>query len=185
MALAMGRVLGDEEWLVVLGVGTTTPFESPQPVVQAVGATRFALVDVTVTDASALDAGDRLYVGPGAWEQVVGIERHLTTQQLSPAVRAVLARTVERCIRHNEQRFIECYNTTVLDDLDEHPLALLPGLSPACREAIVAARRQRRFTDVGDLTARVACLDQPWDLLGERVLLELRGGEDTYRWLTA
>lgn len=67
----------DEEWLVVLDVGTTTPFESAQPLVQAVGTTTFALVDVTVTGAPDLAQGDRLYVGPGTWERVVGIEHRL------------------------------------------------------------------------------------------------------------
>jgi putative nucleotide binding protein len=180
----MRGVTGDE-WLVVLGVGKSTPFESAQPLVQALGTTTFALVDVTVTETSDLAQGERLYIGPGAWDRVVSIDRHLTTQQLSPAVRPVLAQTVERIIRHNQQQFIEYYNTTMLADRDEHPLALLSGLSPECRREIVAARRQRRFTDVADLMERVDCLDQPWDLLVERVLLELRDGEDTYRWLTA
>lgn len=50
---------------------------------------------------------------------------------------------------------------------------------------IIAARSQRRFTDVTDLTTRVECLDRPRDLLVELVLLELRDGDDTYYWLTA
>jgi hypothetical protein len=29
------------------------------------------------------------------------------------------------------------------------------------------------------------CCEQPWSLVAERVLLELREGEETYRWLTA
>lgn len=176
---------GDEEWLVVLGMGTTTLFESAQPLVQAVGATTFALVDVTVTDASTLAHGDRLYVGPGTWERVVGIERRLTTEELGPAVRAVLAPTIERLIRRNEERFIEVFNMTMFEDREGHPLDLLAGLSDDCQAAIVAARSQRRFRDFADLTDRVACVEQPWELLVERVLLELRGDADPYRWLTA
>jgi putative nucleotide binding protein len=182
---SMQEVIEADDWLLVLAVGTTTPFESPQPLVQAVGTTTFALVDVTVTDASALDRDDRLYVGPGAWDRVIGIERRLTYHELTPAVKAVLATTVEQIIRRNDRRFIEAFNTTIFEDRDGHPLDLLPGLSADCQGAIVAERSQRRFADAADLTARVACCEQPWDLLVERVLLELRSGEDTYRWLTA
>jgi predicted nucleic acid-binding OB-fold protein len=123
------------------------------------------LVDVTVTDASDLTQGDRLYVGPGVWDRVVEIDRHLTSHDLTPAVQDVLAPTVEQIIKRNERRFIEAFNTTILDDYDGHPLDLLSGLSANCHEAIVAERSQRRFTDFTDLTDRVACCEQPWSLV--------------------
>jgi predicted nucleic acid-binding OB-fold protein len=61
----------------------------------------------------------------------------------------------------------------------------MPGLGADCREAIVAERSQRRFADVADLTTRVECVEQPWNLVAERVLAELRETETMYRWLTA
>jgi putative nucleotide binding protein len=181
----MHAAIADDDWLVVLGVGTTTPFASAQPPVQAVATTSFALVDVTVTDATDRAQGDRLYVGPGRWERVIEIDRQLTYDDLTPAVQGVLEATVERIITHNERRFIEAFNTTRLDDRDGHPLDLLSSLSADCQDAIIAERSQRRFTDFTDLTTRVACCEQPWDRLVDRVLLELREGKDTYRWLTA
>jgi hypothetical protein len=104
----------------------------------------------TVTEPRDLAQGDRLYIGPGAGDRVVSLDRHLTTRQVSPAIRPVLAQTVERLIRHNQQQFIEYYNAIRLTDRDEHPLALLPGLSPDCRAELIAARRQCRFTAVTD-----------------------------------
>lgn len=181
----MHAAIADEEWLVVLAVGTTTPFECAEPLVQAVATTSFALVDVTVTDASVLDQDDRLYVGPGAWDRVVGIDRQLSYHALPAVVQGLLGPMIEQIIRRNENRFIEAFNTTVLDDCDCHPLALLPGLSAACREAIIAERSQRRFIDFADLTDRVVCCDHPCAMVAERVLAELRGDDDTYRWLTA
>lgn len=86
---------------------------------------------------------------------------------------------MDALIQRNEGRFIEFFNTTLLDDHDDQPLSLLPDLTPDCREAIIAARRQGRFTDFTDLTARVACLDQPRKLLVKRVLLELLEGSLT------
>jgi putative nucleotide binding protein len=180
----MHAAIADEEWLVVLAVGTTTPFESAQPLVQAVATTSFALVDVIVTDASALDRGDRLYVGPGAWDRVVEIDRQLTYHALPAVVQGLLGPTIERIIRRNEDRFIEAFNTTMLDDRDGHPLALLPGLSADCREEIIAERSQHRFSDFAALTTRVDCCDHPCALVAERVLLELREGEEAYQWLT-
>jgi putative nucleotide binding protein len=175
---------GTGEWVMVLTASAPPLVASEQPLIQAMDMTGFRLLAVAVADSSDLSWGDRLYIGPGAWDRVVGIERQLTYQWLTPTVQRVLAPTVAAIIRRNEARFIEVFNTTVLDDLDDHPLALLPGLARDCRESIIDARAQRRFADFGDLIARVPCLDQPQDLLVERVLVELRESEDTYHWLT-
>lgn len=169
---------------MVLATGPPPATTSDRPLVQGLGVTSFRLLEVVVTDASELEWGDRLYIGPGTWPQVQQIERRLTYEELAPAVQSTLWPTVEALIRRNEAQYIEYFNTTLLNDFDRHPLALLPDLSPECRDAIVAARRQGRFADFADLTARVECLDRPRELLVKRVLVELRGGEDAYHWLT-
>jgi putative nucleotide binding protein len=180
----MRAEIEDEEWLMVLAARAPPLLGNPQPLVQGLATTGFRLLAVTVTDESNLSWGDRLYIGPGVWDRVVGIEQQLTYQWLTPAVQSVLQPTVAAIIRRNETRFIEAFNTTVLDDLDGHPLALLSNLVPDCRKAVIEERSKRRFNDFGDLTARVDCLDQPQELLVERVLDELRAGEDAYHWLT-
>jgi predicted nucleic acid-binding OB-fold protein len=162
------------------------PFVSrDSPVVQCLATRGFRLLAVVVTDTSACRWGDRLYVGPGVWDRVVGIEQCLSHQWLTTEVQQVLWPTVAAMIRHDEARFIEAFNTTILDDIDAHPLTLLTALECDCREAIMAERTQRRFADFEDLTTRVACCDNPHELLVERVITELRVGDDGYRWLTA
>jgi predicted nucleic acid-binding OB-fold protein len=173
-----------EEWLMVLTAGAATPPASDWPLVQGIGTTAFRLLDVAVTDASALSWGDRLSIGPETGDQVVEIARRLTYHELAPAVQDVLAPTIAGIIHRNERRFIECFNTLRLDGLDGSPLALLPGLSAECRAAIRAERRLRQFADFETLIARVECLDRPREVLVERVLLELRNAETAYQWLT-
>lgn len=169
---------------MVLATGPPPATASDRPLVQGLGVTTFPLLEVTVTDASELKWGDRLYIGPGAWDRVEQIERRLTYDELAPTVQSTLWPTIEALIRHNEAQCIEYFNTTMLNDLDIHPLALLPDLAPDCRNAIIAARRQGRFADFADLTARVKCLDRPRELLVKRVLVELRADENAYHWLT-
>lgn len=176
---------GTGEWVMVLTPNAPPLVASEQPVIQAIDTTGFRLLAVAVSEASDLSWGDRLYIGPGAWDRVVGIEHRLTYQWLTPAVQRVLRPTVAAIIRHNEARFIEVFNTTVLNDIEGHPLTLLSTLGHVCREAIIAERAQRRFTDFEDLTTRVACCDHPQELLVERVLVELRTDDDVYHWLTA
>lgn len=175
---------GAEEWVMVLATGPPPATAGDRPLVQGLGVTTFPLLEVAVTDASELGWGDRLYIGPGTWDRVQRIERRLTPEELAPAVQSTLWPTVETLIRRNEARYIEYFNTTMLNDFDRHPLALLPDLAPDCRDAIIAARRQGRFVDFADLIARVECLDRPRELLVKRVLVELQAGDDTYHWLT-
>ena len=180
----MRGIAGTAEWLLVLAARAPPLVGCEQPVVQAIDTTGFRLLAVAVTETSDCSWGDRLYIGPGAWDRVAGIERQLTYQWLISAVQQVLAPTVAAIIRRNEARFIEAFNTTVLAGVDDHPLTLLPGLTHDYQEAIIAARAQQRFADFDDLTTRVACCDHPRELLVERVLLERREGEDAYHWLT-
>lgn len=181
----MSGTIDDEEWLMVVAAQAPPFVGDEPPIVQCLAMRGLQLLAVVVTDASACQWGDRLYVGPGTWDRVERIEQRLTYQWLTPAVQQVLRPTVAAIIRHNEERFIEAFNTTILTDLDAHPLTLLSTLDPVCREAIRTERSQRRFDDFAELRTRVPCCDHPQDLLVERVLAELRGGDDGYRWLTA
>lgn len=181
----MSREIEGEEWLIVLAARPPPLMGRDPPVIQCLATTGFRLLAVRVTDVSACSWGDRLYVGSGLWDRVEEIEQSLTYQWLTPAVQQILRPTVGAVIHRDEGRFIEAFNTTILEGVDVHPLMLLTALEPACREAIMAERAQRRFSDFGDLTNRVACCDNPQELLIERVIAEIRVGDDGYRWLTA
>ena len=181
----MRGAITDEEWLMVVAARPPPLVGRERPVIQCLATTGFELLAVTVTDASACRWGDRLYVGPGLWDRVVEIEQHLTYEWLTPAIQQVLRPTVAATIRRNEPRFIEAFNTTILDEIDAHPLTLLTALGRDCREAIKAERAKQRFADFADLITRVPCCDHPQEVLVERVLAELRAGDDGYRWLTA
>lgn len=181
----MNEEIEDEEWLTVLAARAPPLMGRELPVVQCLATTGFRLLAVTVTDVDTCSWGDRLYVGSGSWDRVVGIEQRLTYQWLTPAVQRTLQPTVEAVIRRDEERFIEAFNTTILEGIDAHPLMLLTALEPACREAIRTERTQRRFDDFEDLTTRVACCDHPQELLLKRIIAEIRVGDDGYRWLTA
>lgn len=174
----------DEEWLVVVARGAPVERATPEIVVQAVGTTQFTLVAVVVDDATNLGWGDRLYVGPGAWDQVDRVRRQLTYQTLSSAAQTMLRDTIAGIVRDNETLVCDCFNTTRLAGLDSHPLDLLAGLDSDCRDAIIREREQRRFADLADLSHRVECLTQPHTLIINRVLSELKAGDDTYQWLT-
>lgn len=171
-----------DEWVIVLA--TASRARHDQPLVQGLGVRTFRLLAIEVANASECTWGDRLYVGPGSWDRVQRIDRRLSYHELTPAVQSILWLTVEPLIRRNETRFIEYYNTTALNAFDAHPLTLLDGLAPDCRNTLITARHQDRFTDFTDLTTRVPCLDRPVELLVERVLVELRDSDDTYHWLT-
>lgn len=181
----MNESIKDEEWVMVVATHPPPLVGYGSPVVQCLTMRGFRLVAVAVTDASACQWGDRLYVGPGSWDRVEAIEHRLSYEWLTPAVQEILRPTVAAIIRHDESRFIEAFNTTILDDLDAHPLTLLTALAPDCREAIRAERATQRFADFADLTARVACCERPQAVVADRVLAELQADEEGYRWLTS
>lgn len=173
-----------EEWLTVLARGAFARTARGEPLVQGVGTTRFTLLAVVVTDDTSPEWGERLYIGPGAWDRVSRVCQHLTYQTLTPAAQDALAATVEGIVWNYEPRVLDCFNTTFLDGFAGHPLELLSGLEAECRDAIIRERTRGRFTDVADLQARVDCLQHPHDLVARRVVDELQAGDESYSFLT-
>lgn len=180
----MRKAVHNEEWIVVLTQRPSKPTASSKPLVEAVGTRQFTLVAVVIAEPTEVSWGKRLYVGPGTWNQVSRVQRPLTYQTLTPDGQRVLRDTIAGIVTHDEPQVLECFNTTYLPGLTDHPLNLLPGLSSDCRDAIIRERKQRQFDDIDDLTYRVDCLSHPSTFVIRRVMTELQADEP-YRWLTA
>lgn len=180
----MRAAVSNEEWVLALTQRPPEQTASPKAVVEAVGTTQFTLVAVVIADGIELNWGERLYVGPGTWTQVRRVQRQFTYQTLSPSSQRVLRDTVAGIVNHDETRVLECFNTTYLAGGTDHPLDLLPGLAPDCRDAIIRERNRQRFADIDDLTHRVDCLTHPSTFVVRRVMTELQADEEPYRWLT-
>lgn len=180
----MQEGLHNEDWITVLTQIPPEQTASSKTVVQAVGTSQFTLVAVVLAADTELQWGERLYVGPGTWDQVSRIDRQLTYQTLTPGGQRVLRDTVAGIIHHNEPQVLACFNTTYLSGFDSHPLDLFPDLAPDCRDAIIRERNHQRFDDLDDLTRRVDCLTHPHTFVIRRVMAELQADEEPYRWLT-
>jgi putative nucleotide binding protein len=164
-----------EEWVRMLTERPPDREEEESRYVQAVGESRFMLLELVAAEDADLSPGDRLAIEGDALN---GVARRLTYHTLTQAAQDRLKETITAIIADNEQRFIDWYNNAQPIGLRKHQLDVLPDIGNKRREAIIDERRRGAFTDFADLEARIESLHDPQTLLIERALSELREAEE-------
>lgn len=165
-----------DEWVRMLTERQPDHDEEASRYVQAVGETRFTLLELAAAADADLTPGDRVAVES---EVIIGVKRRLTYHTLTQAAQDRLAETIAAIIAANDQRFIDYYNNAQPIGLRQHQLDLLPGIGDTRRERIINERKQGPFEGFADLEARVDSLHDPRALLVERVLIELEKVEES------
>ena len=163
-----------EEWIRVLTERPPDRNEKESRYVQTVGESGFMLLELAVaadTDLSRRPGGRRER-GQSRRQPPADLpDAHAGRQDRLEA-------TIEDIITVNEQQFIDFYNNAQPIGLRKHQLDVLAGIGDTRREAIIDERRRGPFADFAELEARVDSLHDPQALLVERVLTELREGEE-------
>ena len=83
-------------------------------------------------------------------------------------------------IKSNPQRFVNFFNNSGSLNIREHSLELLPGIGKKHLQAILKARTEKKFESFEDITTRVALLQDPAEMIAQRILQELEGNERFY-----
>lgn len=102
----------------------------------------------------------------------------LKYDDLTPQAKEVLPKVVETIVREKEAKFVQFFNTSGPLTLKLHSLELLRGIGKKTLNAILEERRKRPFRSYDDIKARVGV--DAVELLIDRILLELQGGEQYY-----
>ena len=123
-----------EEYAIVLDfLPNGYPFDSrpgymKTPIVQAVGKTRFVLLELVPKKEVALQPHKEVYIGEGKRDEIHHINGRLPAQKLTATAKAELEFVIANIIKANEQRFIAFYNSAQPLSTRMHSLELLPGM---------------------------------------------------------
>ncbi len=156
-----------------------------EPVAQAVGTSRFTLLELVPRDGVFLNLRQEVYIGPEERKEIKFIKGRLDYSKLTNAARTELPNVVEEIIRADEKRFIEFFNKAGPISIRKHSLELLPSVGKRHMESIVAEREKRPFDSFDDISARVNLMPDPARVIQERVLEELQGDGIKYYLFTA
>ena len=154
-----------------------TPSHKKQPIIQAIGVSRFALLELVAKKDIFVQPNEKVYLGEGKRDKVHHILGRLPYEKLTPTAKAELANVIQDLVKENEKRFVEFFNKAQPLTTRMHSLELLPGLGKKHMWEIIEKRQDKPFENFADIKARVHLMPDPEKLIVKRVVEEIMGAE--------
>ena len=178
-----GSDADDREYAVVLDVLAhgRSDADEPQyrrsPVAYAVAEDTFALYEMTLDDDAGITIGDRVAIRPAL---APGIDRgrQIDYDRLTDGAKSELEYVVEEIVDADEERFVDFFNEAQPVSLRLHQLTIVPGIGDKLRDSILDQRKRRPFDSFEQLEDRVDGLHDPKGTIVDRILEEIREGDD-------
>jgi len=179
---AIGRRTKEESVIVLDFLPNGYPFdERPMhmktAIAQAIGKTRFVLLELVPKKGIHLQPYEEVYIGEGKREKIHHIVGRLPLDKLTNTARAELESVIKDVIEKNEKHFIEFFNNAQPLSTRMHQLELLPGLGKKHMWEILDARKEKEFESFNDIKKRVKLMPDPERAVTRRIMKELSGEE--------
>ncbi len=171
-----------EEYAIVLDFMSTGKSFSTraEPITQIMGEDFFTLLEAVPKEGIVLSIGERVYIGKDNREKISLIKSRIPFSQLTETAKSTLPEAIHGVITAHEQRFSDFFNNAGPLNIREHSLELLPGIGKKNLNAIINARKEKKFEGFADISARVSFIQDPAKLISRRIMTELEGGERFY-----
>ena len=155
-----------------------------QPLVQAVGETKFVLMEMTPKEGVVPVAGARVYIGSGSRDVIDHVNRRIDYSELSNSAKLELPFVIQTIVLEDEPRFIRYFNDAGPITTRMHALELLPGIGKKLMWSVLNERKKGPFKSFADLVERVKGLHNPEKLIAKRIEDELMDDRIKYRVFT-
>ncbi len=159
------------------------PSHRKTPIVQAIGCSRFTLLELVPKKDVALQPGQDIYIGEGKRDEIHHISGRLSPEKLTSTANSELEFTIKDIVMSDEQRFVDFFNNAQPLSTRMHQLELLPGLGKKHMWEIVENREDKPFESFVDLKARVRLMPEPGKAIVKRIISEI-SGKEKYRLFT-
>ena len=153
------------------------PSHKKTPVVQAIGKTMFALLELSPKPEVHLQPYEEVYIGEGMRDKIQHVLGKLSPERLTNTARNQIEFVVKDIVEKDEARFIAFYNNSRPLTIRMHQLELLPGIGKKHMQEILEARQEKLFANFEDMRQRAKLLPDPKGLLVRRILNETLGQE--------
>lgn len=153
------------------------PSHRKTPIVQALGKSHFALLELVPKKGVFVQPYEEVYIGEGKRDKIHHIIGKLPLDKLTATAKAELDFVVKDMIKKDEKRFIEFFNKAQPLTTRMHQLELLPGLGKKHMWEIIEKRSEKLFESFEDLKSRVKLMPDPEKVVLKRILAEIGGNE--------
>src|SRR3989338_326052 len=159
------------------------PSHQKTAIVQALGISHFALLELVPKKDVVLQPHEKVYIGDGKRDKIHHIKGRLAFDKLTATARAEVEAVVAELVAQDEMRFVGFFNTAQPLTTRMHQLELLPGLGKKHMWEIIEARKEKPFENFIDIKKRVKLMPDPEKTIIKRILKELSGTESSLRIL--
>ncbi len=153
------------------------PSHKKNPVVQAIGKSRFVLLELVPKKDIFLQPYEEVYIGEGKRDKIHHIMGKLPLDKLTATAKSELDYVIKDIVRKNENVFITFFNMAQPLTTRMHQLELIPGLGKKHMWEILDKRKDTPFKNFKDLKARIKLLPNPEKAVIKRILNEISGKE--------
>lgn len=144
-----------------------------QPVVQAIGETYFALLQLAPMRGATFAPHERVYIGPDKRDKVHFIMGRLPREKLTEQAKIRLQEFITKIVGEREEEFVNFFNVAQAINTRLHRLELLPGFGKKHTSEIIKARNEKPFTSFDDIRQRVSNVPDPRKAIEKRIWEEI------------
>ena len=147
------------------------------PIVQALGTTKFILLELVTKKGEALQPNDEIYIGEGKRDKIHHINGRLSPKKLTKTAQAELEFVIKHLVTNDQARFVDFFNKAKPLSTRMHSLELIPGMGKKRMLEILETRDERLFESFEDMKKRCKNIPDPEKAIINRVLSEVSGDE--------
>ncbi|HII16743.1 TPA: DUF655 domain-containing protein [Candidatus Woesearchaeota archaeon] len=146
-------------------------------IVQALGKSRFTLLELVPKKEVHVQPHEIVYIGDGKRDKIHHIIGRLPAERLTNTAQKELEYAIDDIIKEREQEFVGFYNKAQPLSTRMHQLELLPGVGKKHMGEILEAKRDGDFQSFEDIRKRVKLVPDPRKLIIRRIINEVMGKE--------
>jgi putative nucleotide binding protein len=163
------------------------PFEKSSglktPIAQALGKTKFSLLELIPKKGIFLQPYEEIYIGEGKRDKIHHIKGKLNLKNLTQTAKAELEFVIRDIVKKEEKKFVEFFNKSRPLSTRMHQIELLPGMGKKHMWQIIEQRQEKEFESFEDIKKRVKLIPKPEETIIKRIIKEL-SGEEKHRLFT-
>lgn len=161
----------------------TRPSHKKTAIAQAIGKTRFIILELVPKKEIFLQPHEEVYIGEGKRDKIHHIVSRLTLEKLTATARNELEFVIRELLKTNSQKFIDFFNKAQPLTTRMHQLELIPGFGKKHMWEVIEQREIKPFVSFEDLKSRVKLIPDPEKAIVKRILQELSGTEKHYLFI--
>ncbi len=162
----------------------TRPMHRKTPVAQAMGKTKFTLLEVIPKKGISLQPNEEIYIGEGKREKIHHVVGRIPLTKLTQTAKGELEFIIQKLVKANEKKFVDFFNKAGPISTRRHQIELLPGIGKKHMWEILEKRDEKEFESFEDLKERVKLIPDPEKAVIKRILMEINE-EDKYKIFTS